>query len=366
MIRNIIFDWSGTLVDDLPAVWRASNHVFGKAGIAHLTLDQFRAEFHLPFKGFYDRYTPHIPMPQLEEWFHSHFKEVQDSVRELPHARAFLELCRNRGVRTFVLSTIHRDHFAVQIAQTGFGDFIDRPYIEVLDKRTRILEILEENQLLPGETMFVGDMQHDIETARHGGIFSCAVLTGYHSLLQLRVSKPDLVVEHLGELAEILERQGWELTTGGTSPLHPVVTVGVLIFNRQGQVLMVRTRKWSNLWGIPGGKIKYAEPSEEALRRETLEETGLEIEDIRFEMVQDCIHSPEFYRDAHFILLNYLARVRGNDQVRLNDEAQEFTWVDPVEALALSLNRPTRVLLERVVPPNQRDSSPAAQINLHG
>ena len=43
MIRNIIFDWSGTLVDDLPAVLRATNHVFRQAGREELSLDQFRA-----------------------------------------------------------------------------------------------------------------------------------------------------------------------------------------------------------------------------------------------------------------------------------------------------------------------------------
>ncbi len=31
MIRNIIFDWSGTLVDDLPAVWQATNYVLAQA-----------------------------------------------------------------------------------------------------------------------------------------------------------------------------------------------------------------------------------------------------------------------------------------------------------------------------------------------
>src|SRR5437867_10067408 len=82
VIRNIIFDWSGTLVDDLPAVWQATNHVFSQAGVATMTLEQFRAEFCLPFRHFYDRYTPHVPMPQLESWFHSHFQQVQESVVE--------------------------------------------------------------------------------------------------------------------------------------------------------------------------------------------------------------------------------------------------------------------------------------------
>src|SRR6185503_2825293 len=213
----------------------------------------------LPFNGFYSRYVPHVSLPQLEQWFHSHFREVQHLARELPHARDMLLFCRDQGLRTFLLSTIHRDHFAAQSAATGFNQFLNHFYIEVWDKRAKILEILRMHELNANETLFVGDMQHDIETARHGGIFSCAVLTGYNRLEQLRASEPDFIVEHLGELREILERTSASSTVclverEAAAHRHPVSTVGALIFNSKGQVLMVRTHKWSDLWGIPGGK----------------------------------------------------------------------------------------------------------------
>jgi phosphoglycolate phosphatase-like HAD superfamily hydrolase len=98
VIRNIIFDWSGTLVDDLPAVWEATNHVFSQAGIPEITLDRFRAEFCLPFTRFYERYTPHVPMAQLEEWFHGRFRQAQGSVQPLPFARPAAARTRVFGV----------------------------------------------------------------------------------------------------------------------------------------------------------------------------------------------------------------------------------------------------------------------------
>ncbi len=349
MIRNIIFDWSGTLVDDLPAVWKATNFVLARADRPEMSLEEFRAEFSLPFTNFYHRHTPHVPLPQLEDWFHSHYREIQDSVAELPYARDFLQFCRDRRLHTFVLSTIHHDHFLIQSRVTGFDTFLDRPYTDVLDKRRKIHDILAENQLVPEETLFIGDMQHDIETARHGGIHSCAVLTGYNTLEQLREAKPDLIVEHLGELRHILEQDNLRLKpeTERFEEIHPpLATVGALISNDAGEVLMIRTHKWSNLWGIPGGKIKWGEPSVDALRREIKEETGLEVNDIEFVLVQDCIHSQEFYRDAHFVLLNYTCRCVGQPAVKLNDEAREFRWVTTAAALKMPLNTPTRILLE--------------------
>ena len=50
----------------------------------------------------------------------------------------------------------------------------------------------------------------------------------------------------------------------------------------------------------------------------------------------------------HFILLNYVARALDTD-VKLNDEAEEFVWLTPAEALKLPLNFPTRVLLDEAL-----------------
>jgi phosphoglycolate phosphatase len=353
VIRNIIFDWSGTLVDDLPAVLKASNFVLQQAGKQPMTLETFRAEFQLPFTTFYDRHTPEVPMPQLEEWFHAEFRRAQTSVVELPHARKFLEFCRAHKIRTFLLSTVHADHFKVQCQGNRFDLFLDKPYTDVWDKREKIHEILAENNLRPDETLFIGDMEHDIATAKHGGIHSCAVLTGYNTLAQLRAAKPDLIVEHLSELREVLEKNNFQFARVKSDEKIPLTTVGALIFNSKNEVLMLRTHKWSNKWGIPGGKIKFGETSEAALRREILEETNLKVKDIEFVLVQGCIQSKEFYKDAHFVLLNYTCRVTGKADVKLNHEAQEFRWLKIADAKKIKLNMPTKILIEAVGKPRK-------------
>lgn len=359
MIRNVIFDWSGTLVNDLPAVLDATNYVLDRAGKPTMTLEEFRSAFCLPFAVFYDRHIPHVPLAQLEQWFHGRFEEMQKSASSLPHAEAFLRFCRERNLRMFVLSTVSRRYFKVQAKLTGFGDYMHRAYLDVRDKREKIAEILHDNQLHPEETLFVGDMEHDIETAKHGGIHSCAVLTGYNTLDQLRRAEPDLIVEHLGELQNVLEENELHLHLPSKEFVErhgPIATVGALIFNQRDEVLMVRTHKWSNLWGIPGGKIKWGEASRAALEREIREETGLDVTDVHFELVQDCIHSKEFYREAHFVLLNYTCRVSADAKVTINEEAQEFLWVTIPQAQAMELNHPTRVLLDHVVARRQDES----------
>ena len=209
MIRNVIFDWSGTLVDDLEAVWRSTNYTLKKSGVPQMSLSEFRDEFSLPFDEFYARVTPGVSLEQLEVWYKESFVKEQRSVQALPHSEAFFEFCRNKGMRTFLLSTIHPDHYRVQSQKVNFT--FDREYVRVMDKRLKIRNIVEENNLSAGETIFIGDMQHDVETAKAGGIFSCAVLTGYNTRRQLAAAQPDWIVENLSVLHQQWETHGASL-----------------------------------------------------------------------------------------------------------------------------------------------------------
>ena len=223
-------------------------------------------------------------------------------------ARSFASLGVKVATQANQGASAARNH-AFAISQGDYIQWLDADDLLAPDKISKQMEIVEKGAgprtLLssawahflyrPAGAIFVGDMQHDIETARVGGIHSCGVLTGYNTLTQLRVSRPDLIVEHLDELRVILENNAMQLRpTAGALPSLPIATVGALIRDHAGRVLMVRTRKWSNLWGIPGGKIKRGETSPDALRREVREETNLELDDVQFVMVQDCIDSPEF------------------------------------------------------------------------
>lgn len=125
----------------------------------------------------------------------------------------------------------------------------------------------------------------------------------------------------------------------------PLATVGALLINPDHNCLVINTHKWLHLWGVPGGKIDYGESIYQALLREFREETALDIYDIHWGPVQEAINHPEFYKPAHFILLNFIARC-DRATVTLNDEAQSYRWLAPQTALELNLNRPTRRLLE--------------------
>lgn len=108
---------------------------------------------------------------------------------------------------------------------------------------------------------------------------------------------------------------------------YPEPTVGALIFNSEDQLLLVKTHKWKGKYTIPGGHVELGESLQEALKREIGEETGLELVRGEFLCYQEFIYDDSFWEKRHFLFFDFVCRVK-QGEVRLNDEAQEYAWVN--------------------------------------
>jgi nucleoside triphosphatase len=122
----------------------------------------------------------------------------------------------------------------------------------------------------------------------------------------------------------------------------PEPTVGVFIFDNDGELLLLRSHKWPGGYTVPGGHVELGERLEQAAQREAREETGLEIRDLRFLCWQEFVYDPAFWKPRHFIFFDYACRADSTD-VRLNDEAETFLWIEPEKALELTLDHYTRI-----------------------
>ncbi|MBU3665863.1 MAG: FolB domain-containing protein [Chthoniobacterales bacterium] len=253
MLRNLLLDWSGTLVDDLAPVLGATNHVLEAYGRPPLTRDEFRQHFRLPFTDFYREFLPDVPLDELDALFHDRFTGIRDEVVPLPGLREFLDFCREDGRRLFLLSSVKHEHFEAQARKLDLLHYFECPYAGVLDKRAKIGEVLAAHSLDPDETAFVGDMIHDVETARHGGVMSIAVLTGYDPVGKIMPAKPDVVVSSLHELRRLLQHAsarnaGDQILIGG---LAVTARIGVTDAERsKAQRLEVDVRMDADFAGV--------------------------------------------------------------------------------------------------------------------
>lgn len=105
-----------------------------------------------------------------------------------------------------------------------------------------------------------------------------------------------------------------------------MVGIGVMILKDE-KVLMT-TRKGSHGAGelsFPGGHLEYMESFEDCAVRETKEECGLEIENIRFQYVTNVMK----YAPKHYVHIGVLADWKaGEPQTHEPEKAGEWQWYD--------------------------------------
>ena len=106
--------------------------------------------------------------------------------------------------------------------------------------------------------------------------------------------------------------------------LRPKVGVGVMIL-KNNQVLMTK-RKGSHGAGeysFPGGHLEYMESFEDCAIRETMEEAGIEIKDIRFLFIANV----KKYAPKHYVHIGMIAQWgSGEAMVMEPEKAEEWKW----------------------------------------
>ena len=104
-------------------------------------------------------------------------------------------------------------------------------------------------------------------------------------------------------------------------------TVGVIVNERQ-ELLVVRRAKEParGTLDLPGGFSDMEETSEEGVRREVMEETGLRVTDVRF-----LFSVPNLYRysdlDIPTLDMFYLCRTQSTQNAQGMDDAAEAMWI---------------------------------------
>ena len=130
--------------------------------------------------------------------------------------------------------------------------------------------------------------------------------------------------------------------------IFPEPTVGVFIFNRNGEMLLLKSHKWPGKYVVPGGHVELGERIEDAAIREAKEETGLDIYELEFINFQQFIYDPSFWKPRHFIFFDYACKTESAD-VQLNDEAEEHVWVRLDAAVHLPLDTYTRTSIDKLI-----------------
>jgi 8-oxo-dGTP diphosphatase len=133
-------------------------------------------------------------------------------------------------------------------------------------------------------------------------------------------------------------------------PDAPIIAVGAIIRDGARIVVIRRDREPAKgRWTFPGGGIELGETVRDALRREALEETGLEVEAGELAAIVDRILPDDAGRiQYHYVILDFLARpVAG--ALRPGDDASDIRWVGLSELEQLDMTEQAKEIARKLL-----------------
>ena len=182
---HIVWDFNGTILDDLWAGIMSENVLLRRRGMPELkTLQQYYDVFCFPIKSYYEKLGYDFEKERYEdvadEWtreydYFSGFSPVKSGVREA------VEYFRARGVSQTIISMSEVEMMKRQIASFGITDYFD----EILGLENNLahskLELARswKERVNPRKVLMLGDTTHDIETAKVLDA-DCILIAGGH------------------------------------------------------------------------------------------------------------------------------------------------------------------------------------------
>ncbi len=199
-IKNIIFDLSGVLIDDVYAVYASYMYVFRKNNIKEITLEEFKDQFVLPYYLFVKKYIKNKDVAELKKQFYDFYNKQNFKPKAFKETKPALEFLKKNKIKMIVLSAKKQFFVKKELQQLSLKKYFTAIYGTVKDKSAVINKILKKHNFNPKETVYVGDMTHDIDAGKAGNVKTIAVLTGYQPKKKLEKSNPDYIIKDLTEL----------------------------------------------------------------------------------------------------------------------------------------------------------------------
>ncbi|MET9366045.1 HAD family hydrolase [Streptomyces sp. NPDC006632] len=214
---HLVWDWNGTLLDDIATVIEATNAAFAQLGIAPITLERYRDLYCVPIPRFYQRLMGRLPTDA--EWlvmdaaFHEQYWSRADGCGLTEGAAELLAARRAAGLGQSLLSMAPHEHLVPIVRRHGITEHFLR-----VDGRTgpshgskaehmvrHLTALRAADPQISGERLVViGDAVDDAVAAAAVGARAVLFTGGSHSRTSLAAAGVP-VVDTLAEAVAVAE-----------------------------------------------------------------------------------------------------------------------------------------------------------------
>lgn len=200
--KVILWDWNGTLLDDLDICLDGINILLRKRNLPLLTKHRYRQIFTFPVKDYYQMagfdYSKE-PFEIPAEEFIVHYKEMLARANLFSDAFDALSLCKDFGLNQYILSAMEQTSLVASVQERDIAPFFegicgigDNYAHSKVENAKKLISLLGIN---PEETILIGDTVHDAEVANEIGVDVILVSRGHQSEERLQATGLPIINE---------------------------------------------------------------------------------------------------------------------------------------------------------------------------
>jgi phosphoglycolate phosphatase-like HAD superfamily hydrolase len=198
-VHHIVWDWNGTLLDDLAVVVVAVNDTLATVGRRPITIEEYGAQYTRPVLLFYERLLGRAVEESewrgFDEAFHASYRRQVDSASLATDAMEAITAVHRAGLSQSLLSMYWHDELVPQVSRFDLGRFLvridglrgtpgDRKQA-YLEQHLRAVSLDLSSEIPPSEILVIGDALDDADAASALGLNCVLYNGGAHPVEQL-------------------------------------------------------------------------------------------------------------------------------------------------------------------------------------
>ena len=191
--EHVIWDWNGTLLQDLDHAVATVNHLLKKRNLPILNQSSYKEKFHFPIRSYYNLLGFDLKNESFEalcEEFVDLFMHGVFDCPLVPGARDILQKVKTLGKMQSILSASDQTSLDQMIYHFAIKNQIDNVF-GIADKFAaskiyRGFELIKLSKIDAKKTVLVGDTDHDLEVAHALGVHAILVSHGHQDAAKLR------------------------------------------------------------------------------------------------------------------------------------------------------------------------------------
>lgn len=207
---HIIWDWNGTLLNDIGASLASVNDMLALRGKPPIDADYYRECIGVPIVKFYEKVFElekedyNLIIKQYNDGYVRHLDKCSLTKGAVSAIKAFSEL----GLKQAVVSSSNSERIAQDMKKYGVSDMFDAvlgasDYLAG-SKIDRALEYLKKEGAESSRVLVVGDLEHDAKMASQLGA-DCVLLTSGHEHISRLKACGVPLIDDLVELTELVK-----------------------------------------------------------------------------------------------------------------------------------------------------------------